>query len=1195
MSAISPYNNAPFSYARTPLEEALRECYSYNSIRNYLLRGEIDRLDPESKTIFLKTIANCRFDEKTLLVEAMLEDDYDLLDKLFSLGFDINEQFNNWAPLIFFVPTKNKTMYAYFINKGANLDALSADRQHLINDLRMRALESFGNSHHDVEAIMTILHYQLSQEWMKKGYLAKEDLIVCPFEAFDLFLSRGCLFTQISKNNIVLGGLLNQVISPTIGGRLLPSEPSNEELKAIFLQLALYGEPNLGNIENILPSQELACRKIYWHALNYLAELFVPSPLEGCSKIETAVIEALFKERDFKRVICYLLFLCNTHSSLSLIRFSKNQSILTRIGNHILEVADAFQVDFWGYVVMLERRRAPITAGVLLKLGISPNYFDSKWGRNALFASRLKHVNFSLLLSSCEIDSSRLDCNGCNPMTFLVEQLSNHRISEDVGSHQCHNLELLYSLGIPTEISDPDLEKLKQYAGDNHIHILLYCLLKNTDATSRVILRDEILEARHSGYFESFIWDVAADCEFAQRILPLFVRFTNCQIKGGRVIKLNYWSELIPTEIERLRAELNFEGTTVDLKKAITDNASVYPLIPYLLRTEAYLRKKEAGVPALNALNETIMEDPIVCERRADPDFIEENELRASILNKHKLEKNSEIRLNVEFFSKYSNSGLDEFLSRKRTARTLRRVLDPIDLNFPLKFPDNPLFSLIFHALFYHFGTSVKKPFLKISQVMKIFQELPPIELRQLIEILWNDLEYMNYFSRHYLRSLSLKIYPRGYHDHSYRKILAQFVSASSDNYTADFDPMIDSAHKKIDVTVMRVLVVSGKLIKRLGRTYLFTDSSSPFWNAYKICKAGENFCDFAKEAAVTAAYKAKGIFQSGLHIPIGVYLVKELSIDDPELEKMKIAGWHYVYHYKAEPAYFDYLHDERLNEDEFNEGRYRFINDTIEQIKLGIYPFIADLYHNESRQRRYLPLADFFRSLFARDMGSGRVDHWIKSILYPNVRRNGIADVGDAHLLSEFISDGIHPFSDIRGYGLETVREGGQCAVFQMIALSRLMLIDMLLLAYRKRQLEVADWRNEDHLQSVADALISGFAVVLHKYTSRELDFCHTFLHHCGVKWKRAVRQLFFWLEPHGDAGYVKWMEQKRVPPKLYSKTVAVEVNVGRAQNYSPHLGFSDDGVYNDIGPFNGPMCMSEMEKAWWIVTSFAISMRNS
>jgi hypothetical protein len=146
-----------------------------------------------------------------------------------------------------------------------------------------------------------------------------------------------------------------------------------------------------------------------------------------------------------------------------------------------------------------------------------------------------------------------------------------------------------------------------------------------------------------------------------------------------------------------------------------------------------------------------------------------------------------------------------------------------------------------------------------------------------------------------------------------------------------------------------------------------------------------------------------------------------------------------------------------------------------------------------------------------------------------------------------------------------------------------------MLIMAYRRYKNGTLKWNDPQACLEVGNQLKEGFATGLHAYADEPLAACLAFADGCGVSWKKMARQLMFWTD-NGPEGYPKWVEQKKLPPKLYPKNI--HSSIDSAPNFKPGFGHTFNGADLDIGPENGPSGLIAFEQACVIFSAWAVGL---
>jgi len=219
--------------------------------------------------------------------------------------------------------------------------------------------------------------------------------------------------------------------------------------------------------------------------------------------------------------------------------------------------------------------------------------------------------------------------------------------------------------------------------------------------------------------------------------------------------------------------------------------------------------------------------------------------------------------------------------------------------------------------------------------------------------------------------------------------------------------------------------------------------------------------------------------------------------------------------------------------------------------------------------------------SLFKLSGGAGRLDQPFIKTRFPNMRASGLTDLRDAALLyglDNSLSNEVKDMEDLNDTSKETTR-----CFYQMYALSNVLLVDMLIQSQRYMDTGLLQWQNDALMQQFANELAEGFAHVTASYSEQPYEKSLHFALQCGINWTRASRQIAFWLDT-GPNGYPAWLVQGKIPPGLYEEDVEVIIDVSTAKNFDPLRGFSSDG-HQDIGAYNGPLALTEFEKAMYLL----------
>lgn len=394
-------------------------------------------------------------------------------------------------------------------------------------------------------------------------------------------------------------------------------------------------------------------------------------------------------------------------------------------------------------------------------------------------------------------------------------------------------------------------------------------------------------------------------------------------------------------------------------------------------------------------------------------------------------------------------------------------------------------------------------------------------------------------------------------------------------------EKIFDAFHRSIPPIVQDTLTISnGAEIKKCGRTALIVGFG--YYDAYKFLRKGEKYDYFSQEYSVTQAFaELETSFSSSFHKPMGLYVVRKLP---SVLQEFSSEEGAIVYHYKAKGETFEYLQD--LPEEKFNKARKIFLHDSAQMVRMGIYPDLAALFHNSEQKRSYALLIDLLVKLqpsktFIPQGGAGRLDQVFSKLQYPNIRSSGLTDLRDAKYLwgndrSTGLEEGIKDLKDFK-------KTDENLYVLQMCGLCNILLIDMLLLAKRYQTEGKLHWKEEREMETFGEVLMEAFALVSSVYAKKDYDQFLKFSRLCGIDWVLAARQIAFWIDTSSE-GYPDWVNRGVIPPDIYQEGTRVFVNVSKAKNFDPIHGFSTQGN-QDIGIYNGPLGLTEFEKAMYLL----------
>lgn len=467
---------------------------------------------------------------------------------------------------------------------------------------------------------------------------------------------------------------------------------------------------------------------------------------------------------------------------------------------------------------------------------------------------------------------------------------------------------------------------------------------------------------------------------------------------------------------------------------------------------------------------------------------------------------------------------------------------------------------------------------------------------------LFDNPELMKIFVDDYLQLKTLVIAPGGgvnstFSESVYDVIISLKKLRHWPDYEWNLSRKARKQYKKLDSAynahiipqpVDRLVLPDEKAtISIAGRTVFVSNGQGKGIEAFKFLKRKysenpleESYKNFSRELPVTQVFQELGtLFQSRFHSPLGLYLLRELPKEFPTTAAIGAAPA-FVYHYSTSQELMRY--PQELSCEEFATSRQIWLGDEASMVRRGYTPQSAALFHNNSQQRGYSCLIDLAAQIARRDdylgltpqSGAGRLDQPFFLTCWPNRRAGGITDLGDGHL---FYNQQKHKIQDLRHM---PSTENASARIFhQMNNLGNILLVDMLLLVAKEQKAGLLDWRSEVCLVRLSEQLLLGYATVVAGYSKETLEKTQHFARHSGIDWPRMALQVAFWCD-NGPEGYPAWVARDCLPDNLYEVGAKVEVNAASAQNFHPITGFQSAG-HQDIGPFNGPLCLTEFEKA--------------
>lgn len=402
-----------------------------------------------------------------------------------------------------------------------------------------------------------------------------------------------------------------------------------------------------------------------------------------------------------------------------------------------------------------------------------------------------------------------------------------------------------------------------------------------------------------------------------------------------------------------------------------------------------------------------------------------------------------------------------------------------------------------------------------------------------------------------------------------------------------------------------------------LGRTLLFENTRTKKIIALKVQKKSETMEEMEKEASTLMRLRLRKDLSSKLPKPISISC--KLSRDEI-LEFIRNSGHTdeisvfrkmindnenpHIYYYEVEKedsGYFIYLHDPSLTKEDFAIGCRRSIHDLAKLLKEDglVFSQLADIFHNtsSSRQRtdsgRYLVLAPLIRR--SNDVKrSGRVDKWQKAVEFVNLRLTGLADVGDSCQFYEYQKFNI--FQEITSsyndrFAKLPRSEHADEFIYANLLAEYLFIFT---LVCGRRGVEISKTNPSVNLKSlwleIAEQVINNSAQLLSELTAIPEMSAKETITKC-IDINILAKQMAYWMTSH----YANEPLTKEKFEELYPGANLSAAPFNPTSKFSDEgkllgirdIGFSNDGVNQDLGGFNQQNPMTEDNKMYYFIAS--------
>jgi hypothetical protein len=298
-----------------------------------------------------------------------------------------------------------------------------------------------------------------------------------------------------------------------------------------------------------------------------------------------------------------------------------------------------------------------------------------------------------------------------------------------------------------------------------------------------------------------------------------------------------------------------------------------------------------------------------------------------------------------------------------------------------------------------------------------------------------------------------------------------------------------------------------------------------------------------------------------------------------------------YLYETNKHHGYSTYLHDPTLSWKAFCEANRVIVNDLYRLLNENIiYHQLADIFHNSEDkvkkrmdQGRYLVLTNLLRFW---PLGSGRITGWLKAVEYPNLRKSGLADLGD-WISAEDFSDKYYlatsPFKVVAGQPFaaqENLIMANFIAEYQYI---------LQLIAGRRGRAITASLPKDDTRipvlwEHLAELIVNNCAQAISIMTRLSEQAAKSFL----VAWidvKRYARQMQYWMTDE----YIADLLQNKIPADIYGAETKVEIDIKRFRRntFNKRVGCSINHKDPDLGPVNGQEPIKEGNKLFYALVT--------
>lgn len=493
-----------------------------------------------------------------------------------------------------------------------------------------------------------------------------------------------------------------------------------------------------------------------------------------------------------------------------------------------------------------------------------------------------------------------------------------------------------------------------------------------------------------------------------------------------------------------------------------------------------------------------------------------------------------------------------------------------------------------------------------------------PASGRQIYHLFYYAFTHIDQVARAFrsLQLLNMDIFDRGRSQDQWFPVLEKTIESSSSSFVNRyqrnlFQSIPDRKFLPMDLSAYvraHHLVCLG----RKGRTLMFSKPGSTLITAVKIAKVSEPVEDLAREKDAQNQYErlSKELSLQS-QFPVGracktienldEFLNRVLGDEDKTKLCESLIGSELQNKacliYEAPKGYFTYLYEVK-DSDDFREACLAGISDLCSLLdKKGIFfNSLADIFHNNSAEKpradggRYRILADnLYDWNNNRNYGTGRLTSWLRAIEFLNLRKTGIADLGDQVQLAE---DVFNPESEFVKKYFSDVYENfpgtAEHRIFVNIV-AEYLYVFLLSIGRRARELSECgekpfDWCGE------ADFFVQLCARALSTMTRLSDEQAYEFLSKT-IDIDRLACQMEFWMTPK----HIPYMKNNTLPDSIYGPEVAVTIDFERIRinTFNDKFGFCinpEEGP--DLGTVNGQEPIKEANKLLYLTATALLSL---